>query len=103
MQVKLQQFPFSDVDVFKRIVSKDWTGGLCVLRSITYIFIYICKGARMCAHYGARKPACALGCEDVRTFEREEVRTLWCVYARKPILYISLNFRTVMIILMKNL
>ena len=60
----------------------------------------------MCAHYGARKPARALGYEDVRTFEREEVRTLWCVYARKPILYISLNFRTVTPlnckILMKN-
>ena len=73
---------------------------------VSYMYLYICKGARMCAHYGARKPARALGCEkvrtlvyeDVRTFEREEVRTSWCVYARKPILYIklvSLNFRTI--------
>ena len=71
----------------------------------------------MCAHYGARKPARALGCEkvrtlvyeDVRTIEREEVRTSWCVYARKPIpvYQVSLNFRTVTPlnckILMKNL
>ena len=73
---------------------------------VPHTYLYICKGVRMCAHYGARKPARALGCEDVRTFEREEVRTLWCVYARKPILYISLNFRTVTPlnckILMKN-
>ena len=34
MKVKLQLFPFSDVDVFKRIISKDWTGGSCVLRSM---------------------------------------------------------------------
>ena len=31
----------SDVDVFKRIISKDWTGGLCVLRGIIYVFIYM--------------------------------------------------------------
>ena len=76
---------------------------------VSYTYLYICKGARTCAHYGARKSARASGCEDVRTFEHEEVRTLWCVYARKPILYIklvSLNFKTVTPlnckILMKN-
>ena len=31
MKVKLQLFPFSDVDVFKRIISKDWTGGSCMV------------------------------------------------------------------------
>ena len=40
-----------DVDVFKRIISKDWTGGLCVVRSIIYIFIY---KVRECAHIMVR-------------------------------------------------
>ena len=81
MKVNLQLLPFSDLDVFKRIISKDVKTGqvVYVCCEVLHTYLYICK-VRECAHIMVRgSPRARVrvrGCAHVVVRVREEAHTV---------------------------